>query len=332
MTAAPFTGADRVAIIGAGVAGLACAARLQENGWHPTLFEKSRGLGGRLATRRAPDGPSFDHGGQYMTARSAAFRQFIGNASEAGAVGQWSPRLGTPGVQGPDPWYVGTPTMNAPFRTLADGVETQLTTEVTAITRQGQGWSLIDADGAATEPFRAVVVTTPAPQASRLLASEPALAQGLTDVVMAPCWSLMVEFDGRSDPGFDILRSPSSELAWVARDSSKPGRPEEPETWVAHAGVEWTQYHLEADRKAIAQRMVDALMPLLGRSPADLRHAAAHRWRYARTLRPLGMSFLANDDRTLMVAGDWCLGPRVECAFESGRAAADALMAGLAAA
>ena len=328
MTVPPTPGADRVAVIGAGVAGIACARRLKDRGCHPVVFEKSRGLGGRLATRRLPDGVGFDHGAQYVTARGAGFGGFIRDAITAGVVERWSPAGGVDAVQGSDPWYVGTPTMSALVRPAADGIEIRLSTEIVGIARQGQDWRVKTASGPETEPFRAVVVTTPAPQASRLVAAVPRLAQSLAGVSMAPCWALMVQLAGPVDPGFDVLRSPNDTLAWVVRNDSKPGRTGPWQTWVAHAGVEWTRQHLEEDRDVVAGHLLDALLPLIGGSRLEIRYAGAHRWRYARTLQPLGAPFMASDDGSLIVAGDWCLGARVECAFDSGSAAADAVTPG----
>lgn len=328
MTVSTARGADRVAIIGAGVAGIACARRLKERGCHPIVFEKSRGLGGRLATRRMPDGVSFDHGAQYVTARGLAFRALVRDAIDAGAASNWSPNGGVDAVPGSDPWYVGTPTMSALMRPSAEGIEIRLSTEITGIVRQEEGWRIQTDSGVEVEPFRAVVVTAPAPQARRLVAAESRLAERLADVRMASCWALMVQLAGPTDSGFDVLRSPNDALAWVTRNGSKPGRDGGWETWVAHAGVEWTRRHLEDDRDVVAGHMLDALLTLICRSRPNIRFAAAHRWRYARTVQPLGAPFLATDGGSLIVAGDWCLGARVECAFDSGRAAADAVACG----
>ena len=328
MTASTARGADRVAIIGAGVAGVTCARRLAERGCRPIVFEKSRGLGGRLATRRLPDGVSFDHGAQYVTARGPTFRALVRDAIDAGVAGNWSPIGSVEAVPGSDPWYVGTPTMSTLMRPSADGIEIRLSTEITGIVRQEEDWRIQTDSGMEVEPFRAVVVTAPAPQARRLVAAEPLLVERLADVRMASCWALMVQLAGPTDPGFDVLRSPNDVLAWVTRNGSKPGRDGGWETWVAHAGVEWTRRHLEGDRDVVAGLMLDALLPLICRSRPEIRYAAAHRWRYARTVQPLGAPFLASENGSLVVAGDWCLGARVECAFDSGRAAADAIAGG----
>lgn len=80
-------------MIGAGIAGLTCARQLKAKGFRPMVFEKSRGLGGRLSTRRLEDGVSFDHGAQYLTARSAAFQNFLRQAAEAEVVEHWRPQV-----------------------------------------------------------------------------------------------------------------------------------------------------------------------------------------------------------------------------------------------
>ena len=50
-----------VAIVGAGLSGLSCAHALQAQGVKVTVFDKSRGVSGRMSTRRG-DGWQADHG------------------------------------------------------------------------------------------------------------------------------------------------------------------------------------------------------------------------------------------------------------------------------
>ena len=50
-----------VTIIGAGLAGITCARALQTAGHRVVLLDKSRGVGGRIATRRL-HGTHADHG------------------------------------------------------------------------------------------------------------------------------------------------------------------------------------------------------------------------------------------------------------------------------
>ena len=75
-----------IAIIGAGMSGMICARNLKDAGYEPIVFEKSRGVGGRMATRRTNEGLQFDHGAQYVTAKNKYFQSFIDRAASAGSV------------------------------------------------------------------------------------------------------------------------------------------------------------------------------------------------------------------------------------------------------
>ena len=309
-----------VAVIGAGMAGVTCARLLQSHGFRPAVFEKSRGLGGRLATRRTGDAIAFDHGAQYITARSAPFQSAMQLAIKAGAAAYWHPAGAIT-----DDWIVGTPAMNALIKPSADELDVRHATTVTAVVRTAGGWRVQTGANETGDAFDIVVSTIPSPQAGVLFAAEPAIATALERVVMAPCWALMVAFDDIVDAGVDVMQSESADLAWIARNSTKPGRSTAQDCWVVHASPAWSARHVELEREQAAALMLEMLPRALGRPLPPIAQAQAHRWRYARTATPLGAPFIENDDRTLFLGGDWCLGARVEAAFESGAAIAAAL-------
>ena len=80
------------AVIGAGIAGLSCARALAASGVHVTVFDKSRGSGGRMSTRRG-EGWACDHGAQYFTARDPLFQAELARWQAAGVAARWQPRL-----------------------------------------------------------------------------------------------------------------------------------------------------------------------------------------------------------------------------------------------
>ena len=100
-----------IAIIGAGMAGLAAARLLQQAGARVALIEKSRGVGGRMATRRV-GALQFDHGAQYFTARGQAFKAAVEDLARDGAAAPWF-----------DDAHVGAPGMSGAARALAQGLE-----------------------------------------------------------------------------------------------------------------------------------------------------------------------------------------------------------------
>ena len=84
----------KAAVVGAGFAAAVLAKPLADQGWQLSFFEKSRGTGGRMTTRRH-EGVSFDHGTPYFTARTARFRQYLQPFIDEGLVQDWSPRVQT---------------------------------------------------------------------------------------------------------------------------------------------------------------------------------------------------------------------------------------------
>jgi len=307
-----------ITIIGAGMAGLACARRLARAGHAPLVLDKGRGIGGRLATRRVrlTEGEiSFDHGAQYLTARDPGFAAALDGLGPACA--RWDDGAVVSRL-------VGAPGMSSLPRAMAIGLDVQSDRQVTAVRAAPGGWQL-DL-GSTCIKTRHLVMTVPAPQAATLLSSEHPLQLRIAAVVMAPCLTLMAAFPADEPRPFLSRSSDDQPLAWIAQDSSKPGRAGTLDTWVAQASAEWSEQHLEDAPDIIAARMLPMLAEVIGVAPHLALYTAAHRWRYARTTTPLGEPFLSSDDGTLHVGGDWCLGARVEAAWVSGTAIADAII------
>jgi len=305
-----------VAIIGAGIAGLACARRLREAGVASVLFDKGRAVGGRVATRRV-NGLQFDHGAQYVTARTESFAAVLRALRASGTVGDWE--------QGSGPArLVGIPGMSALPRALAEGLDVHLNAPVTGLSCVGDRWRLTIGDR--VEEAERVVVTVPAPQAQALVGVDHPLAAALDEIRLAPCLTLMAAI--RAPAPFAYSEDAGHPLAWVAHEGSKPGRPSgEATCWVAHAGPEFSSEHLESTPQSIAALMLPMLCQRLGVSAAAVSDSVAHRWRYARVTTALGAPFLRNSERSLYLGGDWCLGARIEAAWTSGTAIAEDVLA-----
>lgn len=307
-----------IVIIGSGMAGLSCARVLKAAGHKPLILDKGRGVGGRMATRRATlsEGEArFDHGAQYFTAKSPGFTAFLDEMQNA--VGLWSDGAA-------HPHHVGRPGMSSLPRAMAAGLDLRQQIEVTSLIRETQGWRLETPEGGVTTKH--LVLTIPAPQAARLIGVDHPFAPVLDSITMAPCLTLMAAFAPDAPRPFISRADDGQPLAWIAQDNTKPGRAGAPVTWVAQASADWSADHLEKDRDAIARMMLPLLCEAIGASPDHLLHAEAHRWRYARVIKALGQSFLRSEDGRLHLGGDWCIGPRVEAAWESGRAIAQDLL------
>jgi predicted NAD/FAD-dependent oxidoreductase len=303
---------QHIAVIGAGVAGLACARRLMDAGAAVAVFEKSRGLGGRCATRRV-DNLAFDHGAQYATARTDAFRDYLAAAEAAGQAARWTAAEDLRG----DGYarYVGVPGMSALVTGLAAGIDVRTKTEVTSLLRTATGWALGLNTGDAEGAYAAVVLALPAPQALTLVPKHH-FAPDLAKVSFAPCWSGLVAFAEPIDAPDLIDRN--GPIFWAARDETKPGRDAVADCWVLHANAEWSRKNLEERPEDIAPALGDAFATARGGALPETVHMSAHRWRYALVEQPLGQDYLWDEESRLGLCGDWCLGPRIEEAFTSG--------------
>ena len=307
----------KVAIIGAGPAGLTCARELASQGIDPVIFDKGRGLGGRLSTRRAEGGYQFDHGARYLTARTQGFAELLRAAEAAGAVARWPLEID-------EAAFVGVPGMTGLAKFLANGLNIRRSLRITRVRTATGRWCL-EWDGG-EEEFDHVVITTPSPQTAALLEDGHPIRASLDTVVMAPCLALMIGLPAEESVPFVTYSQPSDELSWVALDSAKPGRPSPPSI-VAHASPEWSTEHLELEMPEIARRLLPLVSNILGmRLTEDLPYLAAHRWRYALVSKPLGQPLLVDGSRTLFAGGDWCLGDRAEDAWTSGKAIAGELL------
>ena len=318
-----------VAIVGAGMAGAACARGLADAGLAVTVFEKSRGAGGRMSTRRVPP-HAFDHGAQYATARSPAFRAAMQDWVAAGVAAPWDAQLvdlraGEAREHASEhPRYVGVPGMNAICKHLLADVPLQRATRVAHIERRDTGWALGAEDGAALGSFDAVVVTAPPAQARLLLHDAQALADEVEQARLAPCWTWMAAFEGPTGLAFDGAFVHESPLAWIARNSTKPGRAAG-ETWVAQASAAWTRAHLEDEPAVVARQLEAAFATATGHERPPPATALVHRWMYANPERGLERPCLWDADLRIGVAGDWLCGARVEAAWTSGVALAQAI-------
>lgn len=318
---------SRAAVVGAGLSGLTCGRDLALAGYEVVVFDKARGAGGRMSTRRtgARDRWSFDHGAQYFTARHPAFAAEVDAWVEAGVAAPWRGRIFALDAVGPRPVgetvqrYVGVPRMSAVTGWMCRPLRLELGSLIAEIEREEDGWIVIDDRGQRRGLYDRLALALPAPQAAPLLEPAPDLAARADSVRFAPSWAVMAFFDRRLDLPYDAAFVNTGPLSWIARDSSKPGRAEG-ERWVLHASAEWSSEHLELEPEEALGRLLEAFREALGESCQEPSLALAHRWRYALPTTPLEEACLHDSALGLGACGDWCGGPRVEGAFLSGRA------------
>ncbi len=338
----------RIAVVGAGMAGIACARTLVQAGHQVRVFERLAAPGGRMASLASPFG-SFDHGAQYFTVRDARFQQAL-TATAPQLCRPWSAntvrvldpfgRVAAAALPPAEAHWVPVPGMDALVRRWAAPLvaaqaveyETQAVA-ITADTIHPAKWQIATV-GTAGEPdaqhvfggFDAVVLAVPHAQAQQLLRASnlaPAVQKRLESVRVGPCWALLLAFPqavqptlAHLGPQWNAARSTHHRIAWLARESSKPGRGAV-ERWTVQASTAWSAEHQQDDAARVQAKLRRAFSEVTG-ILAEPAFARVHGWHQAQTLAPLGQSHVWDARLRIGLAGDWCLGHRVDDACVSG--------------
>lgn len=311
----------KVAVIGAGIAGLSCARALQSFGIEVSVFEKSRGPSGRMSTRRTPDW-SADHGAQYFTARDPRFIEEVDHWRQAGIVDIWTPQLKVYEAQqwriskSTETRYVGTPQMNSPGKHLAEGLSIQYEKTIAKLEKRDHQWVLhCSESGELADLYDVVLIALPAPQASALLKHQDARATSIANLAqMKACWTMMASFPNQPTTDFEAAFINQEIISWICQNSSKPMRTGN--VWTIHGSPSWSQDNVELSKED-AQGQILECLTRLGFNCQDP-EISMHRWRYASGGLKNAIGFLSLPDIGLGLCGDWLNGGRVEGAWLSG--------------
>jgi renalase len=297
------------------------------------MDQKSRGVGGRVATRRLDSNVTFDHGAQYFTASDATFKAQVDEWRRDGFASVWDGRIvvlknaSVAQLTEPHKRWVGRPGMNAIAKSLATGVDIRLNVKIEGISLTNGKWQVQDSGGTAFGPFDWLISSAPPPQTNTLFGahSAPIFATSLANVQMDPCWAVMLQMPEPINVPFDAAFVHDSPLSWIARNTSKLDR-HSADCWVLHASPIWSRNHVEESAEWVTTALVVEFWKVLGRAPQSTGEVISHRWLYALPQQPLPTKFLLDEDAKLAACGDWCDGPKVEGAFLSGRALAERLL------
>ncbi|WP_309008741.1 FAD-dependent oxidoreductase [Pelagicoccus sp. SDUM812005] len=302
-------------IVGAGIAGLAAARLLQERGQKVAVLEKSRGVGGRLATRRL-DGESFDNGAHFFSVVGDAFRGELERWEAAKLARLWF-------RDGERHLYAGLPSMNALAKEMASGLEVHRQQLVETLRVDEAGVALRCAKGDEWKA-RKVLFTCPAPQALAIVERskvklEPELFQRLAAVSYDPCLTLLLRLKadlGLAAPGF--IKGVNEKLDTIT-DARQKGTSSQAGL-IVHSTAAFAEANYEKDRPELERLMIDAVKELY---PLEIEESYLHKWRYAhRKGKGAGDSSAASASLPIAFAGDSFGIAKIEGAYDSGRAAA----------
>ena len=312
----------KIAIIGAGIAGLNLARLLGELA-DVIVFEKSNKLGGRLSTLNE-QGFSFDHGAQFFTAKNPAFQTFVKELELHHAAEEWNARfveLKFGEIQSERTWdrdfphYVGSPSMNSIAQYLAQNIDIRFNQTITGIKKSKANW-LLETTNSEIGPFDWLIIAIPAEQANDLLSKNLSPKMILQDAKMQPCFTLMLGYEIENFFDWDAAFVSDSILSWVSVNSSKPNRGK-PLSIIAMSTNEWANQNLSKSDSIIINEMLNELAKISGKTLNESSFIKLKRWKYANASRQEKALEIIDYPLKLAFCGDWCISGRIESAFMS---------------
>ena len=319
----------KIAIIGAGFAGAVLANRLLQAGYQVTIFEKSRGTGGRLSSCRIGK-DSADLGAPWFEPTTDQFKQWLIARPEV--TGWRAPQCDFSGsTLDPKTVYLSTPRQNSLTQSLIKGAKLCTESKITDIylggSQEHQGLHLCRESEDIKYSYDAVIITTPAPQAAPLLTMSPKLQAIASSTKTTPNWVAVISLKEKSGITSDIFSGPHTTLYRAIRDTAKPGRNSwsRKEIWMLEATSEWSDTHKNSTQNTVGRALVKAFEKVI-KQPVDTSSMRVHRWLYARHQSVTKNGFLWDQDYKIGVCADWLHYQDCEGAWLSANALADHLL------
>jgi renalase len=331
-----------VAIIGAGVSGLAAANVLQNAGIAVTIYEKSRGVGGRSATRKR-DGFTYDHGAQYF---KQANEQTIGLITEhyrTSDLFQIEKPIWTFDAQ--NAIHEGDPKHNAEPRwcyrdgltslskRMAQGLHIHFETRISALVEQSEGgWQLFDQHNELIDGFDRVLITVPLTQAIELIEVSEIETELRTAIIAQarkveynPLISVMLGYypRPRTRPYYALVNTDKGHpISWLAWEHEKDAKrvPVDAGLLIAQMAPDYSREHWLTDDDTLVHDVANRVSLLIDEQLPPPYFVDVQRWRYALPAKKADGDALntLTLPRGLAFSGDAFVGGRMQLALDYG--------------
>ena len=306
----------KVAIIGAGISGLTIAERLQSK-FEVAVFEKARGVGGRMSTRR--DGEFFfDHGTQCFTARTKEFKKYVDVMIAQGVMAEWCGKVINLNAkksnsirEWQEPHFVAMPSMNSLCKHLAEKLNVMLGIEVVKISKDKDKYLLFSNQEHLGE-FDILILTCPPEQALKLAGEYLSEDAKIRNSKLQACFATMVGFDRGLEIDYIAAKVHNSALKWVSVNSSKPMRDSSKTTFVLHSKNNWAEKNIDLNIEEIQSILVREFEKFTSISTSSANYISTHRWRYSIVEKTLKSGPYINHESDLYASSDWCYTSRIE--------------------
>jgi renalase len=311
----------KIAIVGAGLTGCLLANSLVQKGFEVTVFEKSRGAGGRCTHKRTAWG-TFDMGAPFIPANEPTFKQFMQQQVLQDQATVWPTQFYQYAEEHiskkhNQSSYIFSPTMHATCKAMLSGCLLVTQFHVASIQKLHDCWQLIEQSGKISAVFDCVVVCAPWPQTHALLESQPGLTvPNLQQQQWASCWTVALQFEHAIDTPCQYIHCRDSALQSLVNDSAKPHHTQDHPIWVAYFDNKVSDQYGAAEKSLMSDIALAEMCKILAKPLPRVINRYQHYWRFARPKQqqqPLGI--MGDVKNGLIAGGDWSDGASVQSCY-----------------
>lgn len=274
----------KIAIIGAGLSGVTLGSKLCHKA-DVTIFEKGRGVGGRMSTRYA-DPFVFDHGAPYFTVTTQALQNLL-TPLYGSVVAKWGGELLTVvkdnftiknSTTSALASVVAIPNMNSLCKHLALGLNIKIQCEVRGIQSAHNKWRLIGGDAANLGVYDMVIATAPAAQTLQLFRQYVPKQHAIFRAQFDSVFAMILGMQQPWDKTWIAAQLDHGPIKSISIDSTKPGRNNNVSCLVIHSATQWANANVHRDITEVQEILLQALTAVLDLDSNNFAYVATHRW------------------------------------------------------
>ena len=308
-------------VIGSGISG-ATIANLLNNKYSVDLFDKARGPGGRSSFKRFDKAKGFDHGTQYISPKTPAFKKFINILIKKKILKNWVGKhlfLNENKKENKNHLkIIGRKGNNDISKYLLKNVKCYFQTELKKINYKEKKWLLTFSDGS-KKIYDKLILTCPFAQLSKLSKK----------FIKAPFIKKKVKMDANITVMFVVKKTKKNVssylfgdkiLGWAAKENSKKRFKLNQDLWTLQSTHNWANKKINKNRENKNQNskiLIDRFFKLTGIKKTKILFHLNHGWKYSSNPNPLKIKSYWNSSLNLGVCADWFVGPRLEAGWIS---------------
>mgnify|MGYP000524725827 FL=1 len=308
-------------IIGSGISG-ATIANLLSKKHSVDLFDKARGPGGRSSFKRLDKAKGFDHGTQYISPKSPAFKKFIKGLIKKKVLKKWGGKhLFLHKVKKEKKnltKIIGSGGNNDISKYLLKNINCHFQNELKKIEYKKKKWILSFANGQ-KKTYEKVILTCPFPQLSKLTKK----------FIQSPFMKKKIKMDANITVMIAIKKTNKNissyffndkVLGWAAKENSKKRFKSNQDLWTLQSTYDWANKKINKNRENLESNskiLIDHFFKLAKIKKTKILFSLNHGWKFSSNSKPLNIKSYWNSSLGLGVCADWFVGPRLESGWIS---------------